>query len=154
MKLDLLVSMAVAFLKSMGVTVTREQAQMIEALIPQIPVKLNQIVESVNAELTYNRACWRSTHERFDNIESTLEEIRAMLHPDNVPKELPAQTEVLGSAEFIGVLTPANGLRRCPKCGARNKLAFGSCHRCGNNFNVTGQIINGVPDGVVHGQNS
>ncbi len=49
-------------LKALGVNITPEQAAMVEALIPQIPAKLNQVVVSVNSSM-----------ENFDQRLKTLE---------------------------------------------------------------------------------
>lgn len=56
-------------LKALGVNVTEENIRMIEALIPQIPSKLNEFVRVFNAALQDNQ-------QRLSRLEAAFDELR------------------------------------------------------------------------------
>jgi hypothetical protein len=61
----------VMMLKAFGIEITPEQADMITALIPQLPGKVNEIIQVVNT--------WEA---RFQSISKQLEEINGKLGRD------------------------------------------------------------------------
>jgi len=93
-------------LKAFGITITDQNLRMIEALIPQIPGKINEFVTAFNAALEDNKSRLTAIEQRQARIEEALGRIEGALRHDT---------------ERTGIDTERNGATNGSNRGSSNR---------------------------------